>query len=85
MHPKQLLRKIQLLREAEELQQELKGLLLQVMEGSLRAACGEESARRDLKAYTQRLEELKAKSEELQAESETLDFLMEMGIQTQDD
>jgi hypothetical protein len=84
MSTKQLLRKLELLKELKELENVLKELLGNVMVSALSHALGDTQAKENLAKFEGELAKIQARAEELQAESETLDLLMTMGIDTQD-
>lgn len=80
MDTKHLVRKLEIAQELKKLESELATLLRDVLEGALKAAIGDPSAREELPQFTQRLENLQAKVEELTAESQTIDFLVSMNM-----
>ena len=80
MDTKHLVRKLEIAQELKKLESELATLLRDVLEGTLKAAIGDPSAREELPKFTQRLENLQSKVEELTAESQTIDFLVSMNM-----
>ena len=84
MSTKQLLRKLELLKELAELENILKELLGNVLASAFSHALGDTQSKDNLVKFETELAKIQARAEELQAEAQTIDLLLSMDIKTQD-